>query len=93
MNSKQRRSQIKQAELKPNPRLMMSGSVQPFGGSMNSEMAQVSLPLELGGRRSARIDVAEAQFKMREASLPTANGGLRRKFVQNSANRWHLLKN
>lgn len=59
------RAQIKQAELKPNPRLMAGGSVQPFGGGMNGQMAQVTLPLELGGRRSARIGVAEAEFEMR----------------------------
>ncbi len=62
------RSQIKQAELKANPRLMIGGNFQPFG-EMNGEMAQVTLPLELGGRRRARIDVAKNQFKVREAIL------------------------
>ncbi len=62
------RAQIKQAELKANPRLMIGGSIQPFG-SMNGEMAQLTLPLELGGRRRARIDVAKNQFKVREATL------------------------
>ncbi len=66
------KAQIKQAELKPNPRLMTGGSVQPFGGGMNSQMAQVTLPLELGNRRGARIGVAESQFKIQEALLKDA---------------------
>ncbi len=70
------RSQIRQAELKANPRLMAGGSVQPFGGGMNGQMAQVTLPLELGNRRGARIDVAEAQFKVREALLNNSERNL-----------------
>lgn len=62
------KAQIKQAELRPNPRLMIGGSVQP-NGSMNTEMAQFTLPLELGKRRGARIGVAESEFRVREAAL------------------------
>ncbi len=66
------KAQIRQAGLKPNPRLMAGGSVQPFGGGMNSQMAQVMLPLELRNRRGARVEVAESQYKVREAMLTDA---------------------
>ncbi|MEZ5345934.1 MAG: TolC family protein [Pyrinomonadaceae bacterium] len=63
------RSQIKQAGLRPNPRLQISGTQEGIIGDRYSGGAAVSLPLELGNRRGARIDVAEAEFEMREAML------------------------
>ncbi len=63
---------IKQAELRPNPRLKLSGSHEGIIGDRYSAGASVSLPLELGGRRRARINVAEAKFKAREALLVNA---------------------
>lgn len=63
------RSQIAQAELKPNPRLQIMGTQEGIIGNRYSGGASVMLPLELGNRRGARIDVAEAQFKVREAVL------------------------
>ncbi|MCB1024273.1 MAG: TolC family protein [Acidobacteria bacterium] len=70
------RSQIKQAELRANPRLTAGGSVQPFGGGMNGQVAQLTLPLELGNRRGARIGLAEAQFKVRQALLDNSERNL-----------------
>ncbi|MDQ3634337.1 MAG: TolC family protein [Acidobacteriota bacterium] len=63
------KAQITQAELKPNPRLQIMGTQEGIIGNRYSGGASVSLPLELGNRRGARIDVAEAQFKVREAVL------------------------
>lgn len=63
------KAQITQAELKPNPRLQIMGTQEGIIGNRYSGGASVMLPLELGGRRNARIDVAEAQFKVREAVL------------------------
>ena len=63
------KAQIKQAELKPNPRLMISGTQEGIIGNRYSGGASVSLPLELGNRRSARIAVAEKQFEVRRAVL------------------------
>ena len=60
---------ITQAELRPNPSLKISGSQEGIIGNRYSAGASVSLPLELGGRRRARINVAEKQFEVRRAVL------------------------
>jgi cobalt-zinc-cadmium efflux system outer membrane protein len=70
------RAQIKQAELRPNPRLSIMGSQEGIIGNRYSGGASVSLPLELGGRRQARIDVAENQFKVREILLADSERNL-----------------
>lgn len=63
------KAQITQAELKPNPRLQIMGTQEGIIGNRYSGGASVMLPLELGNRRGARIEVAEAQFKVRKAAL------------------------
>jgi cobalt-zinc-cadmium efflux system outer membrane protein len=55
---------IRQAALRANPSLEASGTRQ-LGGADNSLMVQGSLPLELGGRRAARIKVAQAELEIR----------------------------
>jgi outer membrane protein, heavy metal efflux system len=55
---------LRQAGLRPNPILEVSGSRQ-IGGADNNVMVQGELPLELGGRRSARIRVAERELEIR----------------------------
>ncbi len=60
---------IKQAELKPNPRLQIMATQEGFLGNRYSGGASVMLPLEWGNRRGARIEVAEAQFKVRQSAL------------------------
>lgn len=62
------RSMIKQASLRPNPKLNASGGKQ-IGGPDNNQMSEVMLPLELGGRRSARIAVAQKEYEAREFEL------------------------
>ena len=62
------RSLIKQAELRPNPKLEASGA-QQIGGVDNNVMVQGILPLELGGRRAARIAVAMRELEIREFAL------------------------
>lgn len=59
---------IKQARLRPNPSVEVSGARQ-IGGADNNVMIQGELPLELGGRRSARIRVAEAELEIRRQAL------------------------
>lgn len=66
------KAQIKQAELKPNPHLKITGSQEGILGNRYSAGASVSLPLELGKRREARINVAESRFKVRKALLVNA---------------------
>lgn len=60
---------IKQAGLRPNPRLQIGGTQESFVGSRYSGMVSASVPLELGGRRAARINVAENEFRVRTALL------------------------
>jgi len=62
------RAMVKQAGLRPNPTLSASGAKQ-IGGADNDQMAEVMLPLELGGRRKARIAVAERELEIRELAL------------------------
>jgi cobalt-zinc-cadmium efflux system outer membrane protein len=55
---------LRQAGLRPNPTVDISGARQ-IGGADNNVMIQGELPLELGGRRSARIRVAERELEIR----------------------------
>jgi cobalt-zinc-cadmium efflux system outer membrane protein len=59
---------IRQARLRPNPSLELSGTKQ-IGGADNSRMVEGSLPLELGGRRAARIRVAERELEIRRLAV------------------------
>lgn len=60
---------IRQARLRPNPSLEVGGTRQIGGMGSNSLMVQGALPLELGGRRSARIRVAEVELEIRRRAL------------------------
>lgn len=62
------RALVRQAGLRPNPELEASGSRQILGPD-NSLMVSARLPLELGGRRAARITVAERELEVRESSV------------------------
>ena len=59
---------IKQADLRANPNLELSGSKNPFTPS-NSLMVKGALPLELYGRRGARVEVAEREAQVRRQVL------------------------
>ena len=59
---------VKQARLRANPSLETSGQKQ-IGGTDNTIMVQGMLPLELGGRRGARIKVAEREVVVREKAV------------------------
>ena len=61
-------SLVKQARLRANPKVTASGAKQ-IGKADNNQMAEVMLPLELGGRRSARIAVAQKELEAREFEL------------------------
>lgn len=60
---------IKQAGLRANPSLELSGTQQLGGMKDNSQMARGELPLELGGRRAARIRVARVEFAIRQQAV------------------------
>jgi cobalt-zinc-cadmium efflux system outer membrane protein len=62
------RALVKQAALRANPKLDLSVS-QNVTGPDNNITANGMLPLELGGRRTARIRVAERELEMRELAL------------------------
>ena len=61
-------SLVKQAELRPNPKLQINGG-QEIIGKRNNVMVSAGIPLELGGRRRARITVAERELTVRELML------------------------
>jgi outer membrane protein, heavy metal efflux system len=59
---------IRQARLRPNPSVEVSGSRQ-INGPDNSLMIEGGVPLELGGRRGARIRVAERELEIRQLAV------------------------
>ncbi len=60
---------VRQARLRPNPSLEVKGTQQAGGMGDSSRMIEGSWPLELGGRRSARIRVAERELEIRRLAL------------------------
>jgi len=62
------RGRLRQAGLKPNPMLEASGA-QVVNGPDNNLMIGIELPLEPGGRRRARVTVAERELEMKEAEV------------------------
>jgi cobalt-zinc-cadmium efflux system outer membrane protein len=62
------RAMTRQAGLRANPKLDASGS-QQINGSDNGQMAELMVPLELGGRRGARIAVAQRELQARQFEL------------------------
>jgi cobalt-zinc-cadmium efflux system outer membrane protein len=63
------RALVKQARLRANPKLDLEGTRQIPPGKDNSLMAGAMLPLELGGRRGARVQVAEREVELREREV------------------------
>jgi cobalt-zinc-cadmium efflux system outer membrane protein len=59
---------IRQARVRPNPSIELSGS-KMLGGPDHSIMMEGELPLELGGRRSARIRIAEQELQVRRLTV------------------------
>jgi cobalt-zinc-cadmium efflux system outer membrane protein len=78
------RAMVKQARLRANPKLDVEGARQIPPGKDNSIMATAMLPLELGGRRPARIAVAEREVEVREREIANRErllaGDVRMKF-------------
>lgn len=62
------RALVKQASFRANPRLDVSGS-KALTMPDHQLMVEGMLPLELGGRRAARVRVAEREVEVREAML------------------------
>lgn len=62
------RGKLRQAALKANPMLEASGT-HAANTPDNSMMIGTELPLELGGRRGARVAVASAELRVREAEV------------------------
>lgn len=62
------RGRLRQAGLKANPMLEASGT-RAANTPDNNLMVGAELPLELGGRRSARVVVASAELQVREAEV------------------------
>jgi cobalt-zinc-cadmium efflux system outer membrane protein len=62
------RALVRQASARANPRLDVSGA-KAVNMTDNQVMVEGMLPLELGGRRSSRVLVAEREAEVKEASL------------------------
>jgi outer membrane protein, heavy metal efflux system len=62
------RGRLRQAGLKANPMIEVSGT-RAANTSDNKVMVGAELPLELGGRRSARVVVASAELQVRESEV------------------------
>jgi cobalt-zinc-cadmium efflux system outer membrane protein len=62
------RALVRQAGTRPNPRLDVSGA-KALDMPDNQLMVEGMLPLELGGRRAARVRVAAREVELREAAL------------------------
>lgn len=62
------RALVKQAKLRANPSVEFSRQEQ-IGGKDNDTMIAGSLPLELGGRRKTRTNVAAAELNLREKEV------------------------
>jgi len=62
------RALVRQAALRANPMIDIERKEQ-LNGSDNDTMVGATLPLELGGRRSARILVAQRELEMKEQLL------------------------
>ncbi|HXG85740.1 MAG TPA: TolC family protein [Pyrinomonadaceae bacterium] len=62
------RALVKQARLRANPSVEFSRQEQ-IGGKDNDTMIAGSLPLELGGRRKTRVNVAAAELNLREKQV------------------------
>jgi cobalt-zinc-cadmium efflux system outer membrane protein len=78
------KAMVKQARLRANPTLELEGARQIPPGKDNTIMATGMLPLELGGRRHARIAVAEREVEVREREVANRErllaGEIRMKF-------------
>ena len=62
------RGLVQQASLRPNPQLEVERKEQ-VNGADNDTMVGAMLPLELGGRRSARILVAQRELELKQSLL------------------------
>jgi cobalt-zinc-cadmium efflux system outer membrane protein len=62
------RGRWRQAGLKANP-MIEAGGKQAVTSPDNNQMIRIELPLELKGRRQARVDVAAREIEMREAEV------------------------
>src|SRR6266436_2893264 len=78
------KARSRQARLRANPKVDLEGTRQIPPGKDNSVMATAMLPLELGGRRSTRIAVAEREVEVREREVANRErllaGEIRMKF-------------
>jgi len=62
------RSLVTQAALRPNPTVDLGGARQ-INGKDNMIVVEGMLPLELGGRRAARVSVAERELDIRQSAV------------------------
>jgi len=71
---------IMQARTIPNPEL--ATQMEDTRRSTRSTTAQVNIPIELGGKRSARIDAAERSRELAQAALASVRGDIRAQVIE-----------
>jgi len=62
------KGRLRQAGFRPNPMLDLSGT-QNVAGPDNMQMIGLSWPLDLGGRKDARVSVAEQELVVKQAQV------------------------
>ena len=62
------KGRLRQAGLRPNPMLDLSGTLSVLGPD-NSQMIGLSWPLDLGGRKDARVSVGERELAVKQAQV------------------------
>ncbi|BDB29156.1 TolC family protein (plasmid) [Cupriavidus sp. P-10] len=71
---------IMQARTIPNPEL--ATLIEDTRRSSRTSTAQVNIPIELGGKRSARIDAAERTRELAQATLASVRGDIRAQVIE-----------
>uniref|UniRef100_UPI003F491912 TolC family protein n=1 Tax=Cupriavidus taiwanensis TaxID=164546 RepID=UPI003F491912 len=71
---------IMQARTIPNPEL--ATLVEDTRRSTRTTTGQVNIPIELGGKRSARIDAAERTRELAQATLASVRGDIRAQVIE-----------
>lgn len=71
---------IMQARVIPNPELQTL--VEDTRKSTRTSTAQMNIPIELGGKRSARINAAERTRELAQATLAGVRGDIRAQVIE-----------
>jgi len=83
---------LRQAGLRPNPTLEMTGQ-QNVAGPDNNVTVGVTLPLDLNGRKEGRVGVAEGELQLRRAQVAERERRLRAEVRRKAGDRLAAARN